>query len=112
MYTLSFCNIIKSKSLHIEVESQYISCAICTEISNFEACILVDSFNCPSLTQTLRIGSLIRDLNVTDADSGLNGNVIFTLTAPVFNVPAMYFLFTVNLCILPLIPTSQIFQDS
>jgi len=48
-------------------------------------------------SETLRIGSLIRDLNVTDADSGLNGNIIFTLTAPVFNVPAMYFLFTVNL---------------
>jgi len=53
--------------------------------------------NSPSLMQTLRIGSLIRDLNVTDADSGLNGNIIFTLTAPVFNVPEMYFLFTVNL---------------
>ena len=68
--------------------------------------------NSPSLMQTLRIGSLIRDLNVTDSDSGLNGNIIFTLTAPVFNVPVMYFLFTVNLCSLPLIPTSQFFKDS
>jgi len=36
-----------------------------------------------SFNEDLAIGSLIRDLNVTDADTGLNGNIIFTLTAPI-----------------------------
>jgi len=47
---------------------------------------------CISVMQDLAIGSLIRDLNVTDADTGLNGNIIFTLTAPVTNVPEIYLL--------------------